>query len=63
MPLVTLLTIPEAAERLAVSRDTIYRLIASGDLRSVHLGRAHRIPADEVDRLIADRLASAEVAQ
>lgn len=39
-----LLTPEEAAERLALSRTTIYELIRSGELRSVKVGRARRIP-------------------
>jgi putative molybdopterin biosynthesis protein len=37
----------EAAERLAVSRKTVYRLIDRGELRAVHVGRSVRIdPSD-----------------
>lgn len=39
-----LLTPEEAAQRLALSRTTIYELIRLGDLRSVKVGRARRIP-------------------
>jgi excisionase family DNA binding protein len=39
-----LLTPEEAAQRLALSRTTIYELIRTGELRSVKVGRARRIP-------------------
>lgn len=35
----TLLTVPEVAARLRVSRPTIYRRIAEGSLRAVRVGR------------------------
>ncbi len=54
-----LLTAEEAAERLSLSRTTIYELIRYGDLESVRIGRARRIPAEAlgrfVERLTANR--------
>jgi len=44
--------ISEAAELLAISRAQLYRLIAAGALRVVHVGRATRIPADELQRFV-----------
>jgi excisionase family DNA binding protein len=40
-----LLTPTEAADLLGVSRSTVYELLNSGDIESVHIGRARRIPA------------------
>ena len=40
-----LLTVLEAAERLAVGRSTVYELTATGELELVHIGRCARIPA------------------
>jgi excisionase family DNA binding protein len=37
-----LLTASEAAERLAMSRATLYKLMASGEISSVHIGRSRR---------------------
>jgi excisionase family DNA binding protein len=37
------LTLPEVAERLKVSRRTIYRWIKSGDLSAYQFGREYRI--------------------
>jgi excisionase family DNA binding protein len=43
MPSPELLTLPQVAQRLQVSRWTVYQLIWSGQLPSVHIGRCHRI--------------------
>jgi excisionase family DNA binding protein len=41
-----LLTPAEAAEQLGVGRSTVYELLASGELESICIGRARRIPSD-----------------
>ena len=41
-----LLTAVEAAERLGISRTKVYELMAAGTLRSIHIGRLRRVPAD-----------------
>ena len=43
-----LLTALQAAQLLSVGRTSVYELIATGDLESVHIGRSMRIPADRV---------------
>lgn len=49
-----LLLSPErAAERLDLGRSKIFELIATGELESVRIGRARRIPADAVRDYIA----------
>ena len=43
----------EARERLGgMSRDTIFRLIRSGDLKAVHVGRALYIPASALGEFV-----------
>lgn len=53
-----LVTPAEAAERLAISRSTVYELLQRGMLPSVKLGNCRRIPAvalvELVDRLSGD---------
>lgn len=51
----TLLTIPEAADRLAVSRRTVERHVATGRLRAVRPGPgAHwRISTDDLARFVS----------
>jgi excisionase family DNA binding protein len=51
-----LLRVPEACERLRLSRGLVYQLIAAGELRVVHFGRAVRVPVEAIDELIARRL-------
>ena len=48
-----LFTVGEAAKRLAVSRSTLYQLLASKQLTSVHIGAAARITEAELERFIA----------
>lgn len=57
-----LIRVEDAAERLSLSRSTIYQIIARGELRTVHVGRAVRIPAAEVIAF-AERLAETEAGQ
>jgi excisionase family DNA binding protein len=56
-PTPTLLKVPEALEALQCSKQTLYRMINDGRLRTVHLGRATRIPRSEIDRFVAEQLA------
>ena len=51
-----LLTLNQVAERLQVSRWTVYQLIWAGELPSVHLGRCHRIRTADIDRYIDELL-------
>lgn len=44
------LTAIEAASRLRVNRETIYRLSRSGKLRGCRVGGALRFPLDEIER-------------
>jgi excisionase family DNA binding protein len=48
-----LISIAQAAELLGVSRDTVRRLIAVGELSSMKIGVAVRIPREDVDHLVA----------
>lgn len=49
-----LLLIDQASEKLNVSRSTVYRLIGSGHLHAVKIGKSVRIPEAAVEQLIAD---------
>jgi excisionase family DNA binding protein len=46
-----LLRVNDAAERLGVSRTTLYGLIGKGDLRVIRIGRSIRVPWQELERL------------
>lgn len=47
-----LLTVVEAAARLAIPRTALYRLLMSGELASVKIGRHRRIPAWAIDEFV-----------
>ena len=51
-----LITLPEAARFLSVSRGSLYDLLTTGQLASVHIGRSRRIPMGEIRRCVRDRL-------
>jgi excisionase family DNA binding protein len=51
-----LVTLPDAARFLSVSRGSLYDLLTTGQLASVHIGRSRRIPLGEIRRYVRDRL-------
>ena len=51
-----LVTLPDAARFLSVSRGSLYDLLSSGQLPSVHIGRARRVPMGELRRFVRERL-------
>ena len=55
----TLISIFEFQQMLNISRSTVYRLIERGEIGCVRIGRAVRIPSEDVDAFI-QRLRAAE---
>jgi excisionase family DNA binding protein len=51
-----LVTLPEAARFLSVSRGSLYDLLTTGQLASVHIGRARRVPMGVLRRFVRERL-------
>ena len=49
-----LVTIVGAAQYLSISRGAVYHLLQVGELRSIHIGRARRIPLGELRRFVND---------
>ena len=47
-----LLRIEEAAKRLGIGRSLMYRLVLSGEVQSVPLGRLRRIPVEALREYI-----------
>ena len=45
-------TVQEVADRMRVSRKTIYRLVERGELRAVRLGDVYRIPREALEALL-----------
>ena len=54
-----LLTIPEAAARLRISRSSIYRLFDAGELRWVRVCASRRVSTAEINRFIAEHTQAA----
>jgi excisionase family DNA binding protein len=52
LALVSLLTLPEAAQRLRISRSSLYRLIGAGALPSVHVGARHLVSTRALEAYI-----------
>ncbi len=44
--------VEEAAELLSLSRDRVYQLIRSNQLRSVQVGKSRRVPARSLDEYV-----------
>lgn len=57
-----LLTVPEAAEALAISRSKLYELFAAGLVRSVRIDGSRRVPFEELETYMARLLDQEEAA-
>ena len=45
--------IDEAAELLSISKSRVYELVRSGQIRTVKVGKSHRVPARSLDEYVA----------
>lgn len=52
-----LLRVEEAQIVLGLGRSSIYALLARGELKAIHVGRAVRIPRPELERFVSERIA------
>ena len=50
-----LLTVPEAARRLGISRSLFYELIAAGQIKTIHIGRLCKVSLLALDEFIETR--------
>lgn len=50
------LTVAEVAELARVSRMTVYRMVHSGDLPAVRVGKSYRVPQAAVDHMLSGGL-------
>jgi excisionase family DNA binding protein len=48
-----LLTVPEAAEALAISRSKLYELLAAGLVQSVRIDGSRRVPVEALETYVA----------
>ncbi|MFN0091502.1 MAG: helix-turn-helix domain-containing protein [Acidimicrobiales bacterium] len=58
-PRARFLIVAEVAEQLRVSTMTVYRLIKSGELPAVRIGRSFRLREDDVDVFLSRRFTEA----
>ena len=56
-----LLTVPEVAARLGLGRSLIYQLLMRGEIPSIKVGRARRVPSQGLEKFIARRMEDADV--
>lgn len=54
------MTVGEVAELLRVSKMTIYRMVHSGEMLSIRLGRSFRLPRRSVDNYIRSSMTGLE---
>ena len=55
-----LLTVGEVAQIMRVSNMTVYRLIKSGQLAAIRVGKNYRIRRKDVERYLTDRAVRVE---
>ena len=53
------LTVAEVAKALRISNMTVYRLINSGELAAVRVGKSYRLREEDVDRYVGARFTEA----
>jgi excisionase family DNA binding protein len=53
------LTVAEVARTLRVSNMTVYRLVNSGELPAVRVGKSYRLREEDIDKYLADRYTQA----
>lgn len=57
-----LLTVPEAAEALAISRSKLYELLAAGAFDSIRIDGSRRIPLSALEAYVSKLLAERKAA-
>ncbi len=51
-----LLTVSEVARRLGMGRSFVYQLVSKGEIPSIKLGRARRIPVSALEKFVDAKL-------
>jgi excisionase family DNA binding protein len=51
---VSFLTVAEVAAIMRVSKMTVYRLVHSGEIEAIRVGRSFRVPRQAVDQYLRD---------
>jgi excisionase family DNA binding protein len=55
-----LLTVQDIQDELRIGRSSVYALIRSGQLATIHIGRSVRVPRTSLEAWLRDRLAEAD---
>ncbi|MFI9327819.1 helix-turn-helix domain-containing protein [Kitasatospora sp. NPDC052868] len=55
-PTLVALKVEEAARRLSIGRTTMYALIRDGEIETIPIGRARRVPAEAVVEFTRSRM-------
>ena len=53
-----LVSIRQASEMLSISRSVIYQLMDAGALRPIRIGRSVRLPVEQLEQFVADRISA-----
>jgi excisionase family DNA binding protein len=56
---VRFLTVAEVASIMRVSKMTVYRLVHSGELEAIRVGRSFRVPEQAVNQYLRDSFGAA----
>jgi excisionase family DNA binding protein len=56
---VRFLTVAEVASIMRVSKMTVYRLVHSGELEAIRVGRSFRVPEEAVNQYLRDSFVAA----
>ncbi|MGH8891545.1 MAG: helix-turn-helix domain-containing protein [Acidothermaceae bacterium] len=56
-----LVRVEQAAKQLGISRTVAFRLVHDGELHSVKIGRARRVPQEAIDAYVAKLLAAQQL--
>lgn len=48
-----LYTIAEVADLMRVSKMTVYRMVHSGDLPAIRVGKSYRVPVSAIQQILA----------
>jgi len=56
---VRFLTVAEVATIMRVSKMTVYRLVLSGELEAIRVGRSFRVPEQAVNQYLKDAFVAA----
>jgi excisionase family DNA binding protein len=59
-PRVRFLTVAEVADVMRVSKMTVYRLLHSGEMPAVRVGRSFRVPQDALEEYLSTAVIDTE---